>query len=113
MGFREMTFILDATPPSREYNLTSIKQSDIATFGLPYGIWINSSQPVLILMEYVHAATVPDNEFPLTRLASVTLTDYSATYLYHQMNDTTFAEEQWDNSLQTWLPLEYIIVSYS
>lgn len=103
--------MLDSIPPSREY--TSINQSDIATFGSAYGIWINGTQPVLMLMAYVQAGTVPDNVFPFTRLASVTLTDQSATYLYHQMNGTTFAEEQWDNTLHGWLPSEYIIVSDS
>lgn len=102
-----------STPPSEEYNLTSIHQSDIALFGPYYGIWINGTQPVLIQMEYYPAATVPYNEFPFTRLASVTLNDQSATYLYHQMNGTTFAEEQWDNTLQARLSPEYITVSDS
>lgn len=111
MIFGDMMFMLDSTPPSREY--TSIYRSDMATFSLHYGIWINGTQPVLILMAFVQAATVPDNEFPFTRLASVTLADYSATYLYHQMNGSTFAEEQWDNSLRAWLPPQYITVSDS
>lgn len=106
-----MTFVLDSTPPSREY--TPVNQSDIATFGSIYGIWINGTQPVLISMAYQNAATVPDNEFPFTRLASVTLTDGSATYLYHQVNGSTFAEEQWDDTLHAWLSPEYIIVSDS
>lgn len=112
MILREMTFVLASTPPSREF--TPNKQSDIASFGSSqYGIWINGTQSVLIQMEYDQAATVPDNEFPFTRLASVTLADYSATYLYHQMNGTTFAEEQWDDALHAWLPREYITVSDS
>lgn len=64
-------------------------------------------------MEHAESATLPSNEFPFTRLASVTLTDGSATYLYHQMNGTTFAEEQWDDTLRTWLSPEYITVSDS
>ena len=109
--FREITFVSASTPPSKVY--TSIHQSDIALFGSQYGIWINGTQPVLIQMEYTQTATVPHNEFPFTRLASVTLTDGSATYLYHQMSGTTFAEEQWDDTLQAWLSPEYITVSDS
>ena len=37
---------------------------------------------------------MPDNVFPFARLASVTTLDASFTYLYHQMNGTTFAEEE-------------------
>lgn len=105
--------MLAFTPPSKELN--PINQSDIAVFGLSqlYGVWVNGTRPVLILMTYNPAATVPDNEFPFRRLASSTLTDGSTTYLYHQMNGSTFAEEQWDNSLNAWLPPEYIIVSDS
>ena len=104
--------MLASTPPSRE--LTPINQSDIAIFGsLFYGIWINGTQPVLISMTENPTATVPDNQFPFRRLAGLTLTDGSGTYLYHQMNGSTFAEEQWDETLQRWLPSEYITVSDS
>ncbi len=100
-----------STPNSEEYNLTSIHQSDIALFGSQYGIWINGTQPVLIrLGPSPVPPRVPDNEFPFTGLASVSSTDGSATYLYHQMNGTTFAEEQWDDSLEAWLSPEYITV---
>lgn len=110
-----MTFMLGSTPSSREY--TPINQSDIATFGSStgsfHGIWINGTQPVLMPVDPTLTAKVPDNEFPFTRLASVTSTDGSATYLYHQMNGSTFAEEQWDDTLQAWLRPEYITVSDS
>lgn len=88
-------------------NLTSIHQSDIAVFGSFNAIWINGTQPIIV---NPHDAE-PDSVFPFARLASVTLADQSATFLYHQLNGTTFAEEQWDNSLNDWLPSEYITVS--
>ena len=109
--FREVTFISASTPPSKEY--TSIHRSDIAGFGWDHAIWINGTQPALIRLEYTDDATLPSSEFPFTRLASVTSTDGSATYLYHQINDTTFAEEQWDFKLRGWLHTEYITVSDS
>ena len=109
--FREVTFILASTPPSKEY--ASIHRSDIADFGWEHAIWINGTQPALIRLEYTLDATLPSTEFPFTRLASVTSTDGSATYLYHQINGTTFAEEQWDDKLRAWLHTEYIIVSDS
>lgn len=103
--------LTEYTPPSKDY--ASIHQSDIAAFGIQSGIWINGTQPALIQTEYDESTTLPSNEFPFTRLASVTLTDGSATYLYHQMNGTTFAEEQWDDTLRAWVRPEYITVSDS
>jgi len=59
------------------------------------------------------SALMPNNTFPFSRLASVTSKDGSASYLYHQMNGTTLAEEQFDKSLNLWLPTVYITVSDS
>ena len=57
-------------------NHSSIHQSDIALFSRAGAIWINGTQPVV---EYAADTPGPDSEFPLTRLASVTLADYSFT----------------------------------
>ena len=88
---------------------TSIRQSDIALFGTEYAMLVNGTQPGVLYG--TPTDLLPDNAFPFTRLASVTLADQSATFLYHQINGTTFAEEQWNNSLKAWISTEYIIVS--
>ena len=87
-------------------NYSSIRQSDVALFGNDYAMWVNGTQPAS--SPGVQTAALPDNSFPFTRLASATLADQSATFLYHQMNGTTFAEEQWDASLSAWTPTVYI-----
>ena len=115
-SFCEITFILDFIGPPKDYvscDYVSCKQSDIAVFGNQSysAIWINGTQSALITA-FSPKPTLPSNEFPFKRLASVTSTDGSITYLYHQMNGTTFAEEQWDDTMQIWLPTEYITVSY-
>ena len=89
----------------QDYNL--IVKSDIATLSSTVAIWINGTQPAMINSD----EAPPDNIFPFARLGSVTLADQSATFLYHQMNGTAFAEEQWDASQNAWLPSVYIIVS--
>ena len=96
-------------------NNSLIRQSDIATFGsLNSAMWINGTQPMFYFDDWVSdGATLPDNVFPFKRLASVTVADKSTTFLYHQMNETTIAEEQWDESLSLWLPSVYITVSDS
>lgn len=110
--FCEITYILGSTPSSKDY--VSIHQSDIARFGKNSlsAIWINGTQPVLITSGLGPHPTLPSNEFPFKRLASVASSDGSRTFLYHQMNGTTFAEEQWDETDQIWLRTEYITISY-
>ena len=88
-------------------NYTWITQSDIATFGTNF-IWINGTQPVIAILG-LGRLEEPKGPFPFTRLASGTFS--STTYLYHQINGTTFAEEQWDDSESAWNPTEYINVS--
>ena len=109
--FREMTMELESKLPSG--NLYSIHQSDIALFGSGvYGIWINGTQPALVTFSGLIPA-LPSNEFPFTRLASISTADMTTTYLYHQINGTTFAEEEWDDGLRAWSSTEYITVSDS
>lgn len=101
--------IRTAAPLATPESYTSIRQSDIAMFGTEYAMLVNGTQPGGLYG--TPTDLLPDNAFPFTRLASVTLTDQSATFLYHQTNGTTFAEEQWNNSLKAWISTEYIIVS--
>lgn len=91
--------------PSLNQNNIAIRQSDIAMFsGISY-IWIDGTQPVSGSYE-----PTPNNSFPFSRLASVNSADESSTFLYHQMNDTTFAEEHWDSSSGAWIAPEYITI---
>ena len=81
-------------------------------FGTDYAIWINGTRPVSIFShDNGPAETLPDIEFPFARLASVTSADQSATFIYHQLDGTTFAEEQWDFQLNVWHPSINITVS--
>ena len=92
-----------------------IRQSDIAmisTVDLDYfGIWINGTQPTHLCHPPLNKMQVPDNTFPFTRLATTASTDGSSSFLYHQMNGTMLAEEQFDIALDTWTDPEYIHIS--
>ncbi len=92
-----------------------IQQSDIALFGTYFTpVWVNASRLATIYGgQTEELVTTSDIIFPFARLASVTLADQSTTFLYHQINSTTFAEEQWDTAEGAWLDTEYIIVSDS
>lgn len=78
--------------PKPDYSM--IRQSDIATVGDENIIWITGTQPVIGLND-----APPDSKFLFTRLASATGSDLLLTYLYHQINGTTFAEERFDQSV--------------
>lgn len=106
-GFRKIPPdpIDDPGRPSLNQNNIAIRQSDIAMFsGISY-IWIDGTQPVSGTYE-----PPPNNSFPFSRLASAYSADQLSTFLYHQMNDTTFAEEHWDSSSGAWLAPEYITI---
>ena len=91
------------------HDYTWFNRSDIAIFGANYYIWINGTQPVTVNLRETIPSATPNSPFPFTRLASVAF--LLTTYLYHQINGTSFAEEQWDDSESTWRTTEYINVS--
>lgn len=107
-----LQFSLSSSSTSGSYS--SIRQSDVALFGSGYAMWINGTQPAffpgIIAFELPQ---LPDNAFPFTRLASVSSADRKSTFLYHQINGTTFAEEQWDSIAFAWTTSAYFTVSGS
>ena len=89
----------------KDPNYTLISQSDGATVGQTDAIWINGTQPVT----FQYAS--PNISSLFTRLASVDSADRSMTFLYHQINGTTFAEEQWNESQKIYAATEYITLT--
>jgi len=78
-----------------------------------FSIWINDTKPTPLIVDPAYNFPLPKTAFPFSRLASAISADTSLTYLYHQMNGTTIAEEIFDLSLNVWLPTVYISVSDS
>ena len=68
-------------------------------------MWINGTQPMMALSDQ---SGLPNSTFPFARLAGARSADRAATFVYHQINGTTFAEEQRDLTVGTWLDTEYI-----
>ena len=94
---------------SSSLNDTSISSFDLAyletdTNGV-YAVWVNGTHAYPIGVEQGvddDPKAVPQVSFPFARLASINLSGKSC-YLYHQINGTTLAEEQYDFSLRQWL----------
>lgn len=100
-------------PGQNASDYISIDQSDIAIISPVFGyggfaIGINGTRPTSLLSGA--SPLLPGNKFPFARLASVITPDNSITYLYHQMDGTTFAEEQWDISVEDWGSPTYITI---
>ena len=64
-------------------------------------VWVNGTDFNPIGDYEYGKKAVPQVSFPFTRLASINMP--GSSYLYHQINETTLAEEQYDFSLQQWV----------
>ena len=102
--------IIDSSAQGTVQEYSSIYKSDIALFGEANAIWINHTQPTIL--DPCCGYSPPNNTFPFSRLASTTPAGSTYTYLYHQINGTTFAEERWDSAEGTWTTTDYIVISY-
>ena len=98
-------------------DIDSLKQSDMAILRIDSirqaAIWINKTKAEIVYITLMVDSTTdpPKNAFPFARLASVTAPDNQSTYLYHQMNETTFAEESFEMSVGEWGNPTYINVA--
>lgn len=54
-------------------------------------------------MEFGAELPLPEASFPYTRMASTFAKNSTSSYLYHQITDTTFAEELWDGTSGFWI----------
>lgn len=80
----------------------------------PVVVWVNGTQLIgldLLLNLSPDAALV--RPFPYKRLASFTAANQPTSYLYHQINGTTLAEEQYLSSEGQWIASSYIMISGS
>ena len=89
---------------SNSYNHPSTRSFDFAFINSGEGtfpVWVNGTNVYPI--EY-HSSNnlVPQVSFPFARLASINMPENSSSYLYHQINETTLAEEQWESTMLEW-----------
>lgn len=89
-------------------NYSSLRHSGL----LSPGFWVNGTQLALLQSPVAFPVpdTTPNTTFPFTRFAQLLPSDGN-TYLYHQINVTTFAEEQFDFDQNYWVAPKYFSVS--
>ena len=85
-------------PSTRSFDLAYLETDS----NLVYAVWVNGTHAYPIGQDvYDDPKAVPKVSFPFARLASINMFG-KLCYLYHQINGTTLAEEQYDFSLQLW-----------
>ncbi|KAL8741917.1 MAG: hypothetical protein Q9190_005527 [Brigantiaea leucoxantha] len=87
----------------------AIERSDLAVIGETFAVWVNDSKPVFVEFENFEPAPIPNASFPYTRLAAVS---GDSTFLYHQLDGSTFAEEQWIVTHNLWLDTVKITIQF-
>ena len=61
-----------------------------------FGFWVNGTDLAAYTTKNIGLSTQPQSKFPFKRLAGTTVGGGSDIYLYHQMNQTFFAEDMYD-----------------
>ncbi|KAM0799054.1 hypothetical protein BDR22DRAFT_890875 [Usnea florida] len=94
-------------PYENAYSYLSIQESDLAIINYGSGsfaLWINGTKPSLLGYNvYSDLNFGPNVSFPFKRLASIPSPEQNTSYLYHQIDGTTLAEEHYDYSVSRWL----------
>ena len=70
-----------------------------------YNFWVNGSTLSdfgVIGQTPKYIENPPASPFPYARLAVTTTENTTAFYLYHQINESYFAEDVWDSSIDGW-----------
>lgn len=95
-------------------SFAGIKDSDLATLNpLQAAIWINGTDPEILTYYEPGPYVAPHVSFPFKRLASAVSNELTESYLFHQINETTLAEEIYVVTLNYWLPSNYITIANS
>lgn len=105
----------------KDCNNCPIEISDIVLLNTTeYIIWVNEtklvqtsiwSDAVLSATDSNAAIPVPATAFPFSRLASSSSNKAGIFYLYHQLDDFTFAEEEFDQNIGGWIPSTNITIN--
>ncbi|MCJ1479151.1 hypothetical protein MMC13_007835 [Lambiella insularis] len=76
-----------------------------------YGFWVNGTtlSSITSFGNDVYPTTSPSSQFPYTRLASTSPGNGTEILLYHQINDTAFAEDVYDTSGGVWSSSSFTI----
>lgn len=93
------------TGTSAAYNETLLGDVDIAQVFVNdassqsytlFGFWVNGTDLAAYTTKNIGLSTQPQSKFPFSRLAGTTAGNASDVYLYHQINETSIAEDMYN-----------------
>jgi len=67
-----------------------------------YGLFVNGKTLSSFSGDPELFTSPPESPYPYTRLATTSQPNSYVFYLYHQINETTIAEDAWDESTGVW-----------
>ncbi|MCJ1463156.1 hypothetical protein MMC07_001761 [Pseudocyphellaria aurata] len=90
-----------------------IEQSDVALVDGPlgFGLWVEDQKLAFLYTGRMANIRLLESPFPFPRLARSFPQDRTVFYLYHQLNGSAFAEDQWDASISEWTKSTNIHIS--
>ena len=73
--------------------------------GTGYGFWVNQGKLTSLSGSAFHSLlSSPSSPFPFSRLAGMSPANSTSFLVYHQLNASTFTEEEWDDNVGGWTP---------
>ncbi|KAL8908882.1 MAG: hypothetical protein Q9171_005279 [Xanthocarpia ochracea] len=82
--------------------------SDIISLSDGGAAWFNASTPIFVDHNAITLPS-PKSSFPFHRLASTFAKFEIETYVYHQLNGSTFAEDLWDGASGAWISSNFTV----
>lgn len=86
-----------------------VDHDETVLFRHVYGLWVNDTQLSNATTEGLEAPK-PASSFPFTRLAGFSPLNSTYFFVYHQLNETAFAEDKWDILVQDWVSKDFTIL---
>lgn len=72
-------------------------------------LWFQGSALRMEKSIMLNSYPIPKSSFPFHRLASTPAENATFSYLYHQLSDSVFAEDLWDDTSQLWISKNFTI----
>ena len=95
---------IDDTFLDSDITCTFVYSPSSGTGPTRYAYWVNGTRlDIFGAFGASESETVPQYEFPYKRITSVTPTNSTLLYVYHQVNESAIGEHVFDQSTGHWL----------
>lgn len=97
-------FVPDLIPKS-DILLIEITSTATAGSAQDYGFWVDQGKLTGFSdLGFGSLPIMPGSPFPFSRLAGMSPANSTSLFVYHQLDASTFIEDEWDASVGGWVP---------